>query len=191
MNILGLQGLASNNLMVPGMTGNVATGLTGGVPGLAVGNQAAIRSAEGATGVQAGASLESLLATQMVMMQTMMNMMLLILLQLMQGKGAGATGGLQGLLGNAAGAGAPGGGGGTGGTNAGARATGTNAAYDPSAGGSNVKRPNGYSEIVATFGQPGDSSNLVTEKMPAGPGGKMVSVTVQRVTRRPWNFGGR
>jgi hypothetical protein len=36
-------------------------------------------------------------------------------------------------------------------------------------------RPHGLSEIKRTFGEPG--TNLVTVKMPAGPGGKMINVT--------------
>lgn len=39
-------------------------------------------------------------------------------------------------------------------------------------------RPNGLQEIIATFGQPG--TNQVTMQMPAGPGGKMISVTAHK-----------
>jgi hypothetical protein len=52
------------------------------------------------------------------------------------------------------------------------------AAVIPTGNGGSIPVPHGYNEIVATFGQPGDSSNLVTREMPAGPNGQMVSVTV-------------
>ncbi len=52
------------------------------------------------------------------------------------------------------------------------------AAVIPAGNGGSIPVPHGYDEIVATFGQPGDSSNLVTREMPAGPNGQMVSVTV-------------
>ncbi len=47
-------------------------------------------------------------------------------------------------------------------------------------GGSVTGRPNGYSEIVSQFGQPGDRRNIVSVPMKAGPGGRTVPVQVHR-----------
>ena len=122
---------------------------------------------------------------QIMAMQQMNFLLLSTLLQLMMGA-QGNTGFLAGLNGSGSAAGGPSGvgssGSGGGGNAAGSSGgSGPIAQYDPNAGGSNVARPNGLNGITQTFGQPGDRSNLVSVQMPAGPGGKMINVTVHKL----------
>lgn len=123
---------------------------------------------------------------QILALQQMNLLLLSTLLQLMMG-GQGNAGALAGLagLGSPGGAGASSGIGGSSGGGGGASGAsgggGPIAQYDPNAGGSNVARPNGLNGITQTFGQPGDRSNLVSVQMPAGPGGKMMNVTVHKL----------
>ncbi len=143
----------------------------------------------GSPGFSAGdPMLQQLIALQqmnLLLMSTLLQQMNLLLmstlLQLMMG-GQGNAGALAGLagLGTTGGVGASGSGGG-GGASGASGGGGPIAQYDPNAGGSNVARPNGLNGITQAFGQPGDRSNLVSVQMPAGPGGKMMNVTVHKL----------
>jgi peptidoglycan hydrolase-like protein with peptidoglycan-binding domain len=48
----------------------------------------------------------------------------------------------------------------------------------PDAGTGDLGRPNGYNAIVKTFGEPG--TGIITTSMPAGHGGKMISVSCHK-----------
>lgn len=118
---------------------------------------------------------------QILALQQMNLLLLSTLVQLMMG-GQGNAGALAGLAGLGASGGVGSGPSGSGGgASAASGGGGPIAQYDPNAGGSNVARPNGLNGITQTFGQPGDRSNLVSVQMPAGPGGKMINVTVHKL----------
>ncbi|MGV8121516.1 MAG: M15 family metallopeptidase [Candidatus Xenobiia bacterium LiM19] len=147
--------------IMPGISGMPLPALPAAIPGLdrlTAGREAAslLQNPAAPLGSLASGAPSELNASSL---QNNFSSILQCFLQLLQGLGLnGAGGGAQANAGGGGGAQANTGGGGGAVDNS------------PVAG-----RPNGQAEVTNTFGAPG--TNQTTVQMPAGPGGKMISVT--------------
>lgn len=170
--------------MMPGM-GMTAPGMGMGAvdPSMSL---AAMRCSQGPSMMPGATGMMDPMAQMLMMEQQLLIGMMQLLLGLMMGQWlgrsmAGATGGGGGTSSDSGGVGQIGGsneGGRTGGAGAGGQTggAGTSSEAPPSVGAQgDVPVPSGRSGIEKVFGAPG--TNIVSMKMPAGPGGKEITVT--------------